>query len=106
MLCTQKTGSAGTVVIVAPRRIGAVPLRWTRQPLAVLKVGTTNARERDWLQAGEAVILDELNIKKLEILDDPTKLATATVKPNMPRLGPRLGKQVKSLATTLSTLSP
>ena len=37
-------------------------------------------------------------------LDDATKLATARVKPNMPRLGPRLGKDVKSLATTLTTL--
>jgi len=76
----------------------------TRQPLAVVRVGTTSEKERAWLKSGEAVILDELNIKKLEILDDPTKLATPTVKPNMPRLGPRLGKQVKSLATTLTTL--
>jgi len=76
----------------------------TRQPLAVVRVGTTSEKERAWLKAGEAVILEELNIKTLEILDDPTKLATATVKPNMPRLGPRLGKQVKSLAQTLTTL--
>ena len=76
----------------------------TRQPLASIKVGTTNADEREWLQAGEGVILEELNIKSLEILDDPTKLATPTVKPNMSRLGPRLGKEVKMLATTLATL--
>jgi isoleucyl-tRNA synthetase len=76
----------------------------TRQPLSVVKVGTTSSKDREWLKAGEDVILEELNIKKLEILDDPTKLATPTVKPNMPRLGPRLGKQVKSLATTLTTL--
>ena len=76
----------------------------TRQPLAGIKVGTTNADEREWLQAGEGVILEELNIKSLEILDDPTKLATPTVKPNMSRLGPRLGKEVKMLATTLATL--
>jgi len=76
----------------------------TRQPLSKIKVGTTSAKEREWLKAGEAVILEELNIKELEILDDPTLLATPTVKANMPRLGPRLGKQVKSLATTLTTL--
>ena len=76
----------------------------TRQPLATIRVGTTDAKERAWLQAGEAVILEELNIKKLEVLDDPTQLATLTVKANMPRLGPRLGKEVKSLAETLTTL--
>jgi len=76
----------------------------TRQPLSVVKVGTTSRKEREWVRAGEDVILEELNIKKLEILDDPTKLATPTLKPNMPRLGPRLGKQVKSLAATLTTL--
>ena len=76
----------------------------TRQPLSVIRVGTTSAKERKWLESGRDVILDELNIKELEILDDPTKLATPTVKPNMPRLGPRLGKDVKKLATTLTTL--
>ncbi len=76
----------------------------TRQPLSTIKVGTTNADERAWLEAGKAVILEELNIKHLDILDDPTKLATPTVKANMPRLGPRLGKKVKSLAATLTTL--
>ncbi|MCZ6507666.1 MAG: DUF5915 domain-containing protein, partial [Acidobacteria bacterium] len=76
----------------------------TRQPLATIKVGTTDAREREWLQAGEDVILEELNIKKLEILDDPTRLATPTLKANMRRLGPRLGGKAKSVATTLTTL--
>jgi isoleucyl-tRNA synthetase len=76
----------------------------TRQPLARMRVGTTDARVREWLRAGEGVILDELNIKRLDILDDPTELAAATVKPNMPRLGPRLGKQVMALAATLATL--
>jgi len=85
-------------------QIPFTPVRSTRQPLSVIKVGTTSTEQRAWLKAGEGVILEELNIKKLEILDDPTKLATATIKPNMPRLGPRLGKQVKSLATTLTTL--
>lgn len=76
----------------------------TRQPLVTIKVGTTGTEEREWLQAGEDVILEELNIKKLEILEDPTKLATPTVKPNMSRLGPRLGKEVKELVATLGTL--
>jgi len=76
----------------------------TRQPLARMRVGTTDARQREWLRAGEGVILDELNIKELDILDDPTELAAATVKPNMPRLGPRLGKQVKALAAALAAL--
>ncbi|MDP6686837.1 MAG: isoleucine--tRNA ligase [Acidobacteriota bacterium] len=76
----------------------------TRQPLVSVKVGTTSSNEREWLQAGEGVILEELNIKRLEILDDPTKLATPTVKPNMSRLGPRFGKEVKMLAKTLATL--
>ena len=76
----------------------------TRQPLGRIKIGTTSAKERGWLLAGEDVILEELNIKELEILDDPTKLATPTLKANMRRLGPRLGKDVKGVATTLTTL--
>lgn len=76
----------------------------TRQPLGTIRVGTTSESERKWLAAGTDIILDELNIKCLEILDDPTALATVTIKPNLPKLGPKLGKNMKVLMGGLRNL--
>ena len=68
------------------------------QPLATIRVGTTDATERAWLEASREIILDELNVRALEVVDDPTQLATVNIKPNLPRLGPRLGREMKTLA--------
>lgn len=75
-----------------------------RQPLATIRVGTTDATERAWLEASREIILDELNVRALEVVDDPTQLATVNIKPNLPRLGPRLGREMKTLAPALKSL--
>ena len=78
----------------------------TRQPLSVIRVGTTNQKEQDWLQAASHIILDELNVKELLVVDDPTQLASVQIKPNLPKLGPRLGKRMKDLMSELRNLDP
>ena len=75
-----------------------------RQPLREIRVGTTSHRQAEWLQASSEVILDELNIKKLEVIEDPTQVARPEVVPNMRALGPRLGAQAKEVATALRDL--
>lgn len=77
----------------------------TRQPLGFIRIGVPSAQEAAWLRASEDIILDELNIKRLEVVDDPTRLAKVVVKPNLPKLGPKLGKQLKDLMNGLRNLS-
>jgi isoleucyl-tRNA synthetase len=76
----------------------------TRQPLPLVSVGTANPQERAWLESARSVILEELNIKALEVKDDPTSLAKVTIQPNLPKLGPRLGKQMRAVTTALKEL--
>ncbi len=75
-----------------------------RQPLRAIRVGTTSHREAEWLQASSEVILDELNIKGLEVIEDPTQVARPEVVPNMRALGPRLGAEAKKVAAALRDL--
>ena len=75
-----------------------------RQPLRAIRVGTTSHREAAWLQASSEVILDELNIKGLEVIEDPTQVARPEVVPNMRALGPRLGAGASKVADALRDL--
>ncbi len=78
-----------------------------RQPLARLVAsGPTEAarlalRDRDVVDA----IRDELNVKSLDIADARTDVAEFSLKPNLPTLGPRLGKKL-GLAKTALAIPP
>ena len=75
-----------------------------RQPLRLIRVGTTSHQEAQWLQSGREVILEELNIKRLEVLEDPTAVARPVIRPNMRRLGPRLGARTREIAGALQSI--
>lgn len=77
-----------------------------RQPLRGIRVGTTSHREAEWLLASRDVILEELNIKELEVIEDPTAVATPVIRPNMRVLGPRLQQGAKRVAAELARLDP
>ncbi len=66
----------------------------TRQPLRVVQVAGVDAATID---ANRDVILEELNVKRLEILADPGSVAKKVVKPDGRALGPRLKGAVKEV---------
>jgi isoleucyl-tRNA synthetase len=72
----------------------------TRQPLAEVIVALPEA-ERDAVLGLRDVVLDELNVKELRVAADGGELVSYTVKPNLPVLGPKLGKQVGAVQAAL-----
>ena len=72
----------------------------TRQPLAEVVVALP-AAEQEAVEALRDVVLDELNVKALRLLADGDELVAYTVKPNLPVLGPKLGKQVGAVQAAL-----
>ena len=66
----------------------------TRQPLGRLMVHSTDARAGNLLNNDQLVgyVREELNIKAVEIVDDPRSIATLSAKANFRALGPRFGK--------------
>jgi isoleucyl-tRNA synthetase len=73
-----------------------------RQPLPRLLVKPVDARERDVLTRMQAQVLNELNIKQLEFLDDEAALYGFSVKPNFTKLGPKFGKRVPHIQKALA----
>ena len=75
-----------------------------RQPVGRLLVRTRDAHEAEALQRLKPQLLDELNLKQLELLSDDASFLSYEVRPNLPRLGPRFGREVGSIAKVLSEM--
>jgi len=73
-----------------------------RQPLPRLLIKPVDTRERDVLTRMQAQVLNELNIKQLEFLDDEAALYGFSVKPNFTKLGPKFGKRVPHIQKALA----
>ena len=75
-----------------------------RQPLSKI-ILPLNKEERPMVEAVKDIILDEVNVKNIEFVDDDSGIVNKTAKPNFPVLGKRLGKKMKVVASKISELS-
>ncbi len=72
-----------------------------RQPLPALLVRAKSAKEREYVQRLEGQVLDELNVKRVEVVEETGSLVSYRIKPNFKLLGPRFGPQVNAVARAL-----
>ena len=75
-----------------------------RQPLAEVLVRPRAPAEADALARNEALLLEELNVKALTLLEDEAAVAAFDVKPNLPALGPRLGRELGAVRAALADM--
>ena len=68
-----------------------------RQPLSKVTVGLPQSVSHEVIRSQEAVILEELNVKSLELLEDAGELAEFTAMPKAKLLGPKYGKDVQQI---------
>jgi len=71
-----------------------------RQPLARVIV-RARPEEAQYLSVISDQVLEELNVKALEVATDDA-LATFKLRPNLPALGPKYGKQIAAIRTALA----
>jgi isoleucyl-tRNA synthetase len=77
-----------------------------RQPLAALYVRVVSDTERDALTRLQGQVLEELNVRRLELLPSESDMLHYSVEPRMGVLGPKLGKLLpKTLAALRSEAS-
>ncbi len=70
----------------------------TRQPLARVLVRAADERARKALEANQAQILEEINVKAIEYIAQDASHVNYRIKINMPSLGKRgLGKQIPAI---------
>ncbi len=75
-----------------------------RQPLALLYVQVKTEAERASLGHVATEVLEELNVKRLELLTAESDMLTYTLKPRRQALGPKYGKQLPRLLAALAAL--
>jgi isoleucyl-tRNA synthetase len=76
-----------------------------RQPLARLLVVARSQAAAAGLRSLEDLVRDELNVKHVEISLDESSFVKYGAKANFQALGKRLGKNMKAVATRISTLT-
>lgn len=78
-----------------------------RQPLALMRVGPRDALEARAAERFRDMLLDDLNVKDVEIVEPGTKSPLSyEVKPNFKTLGARLGGKMKATAAAISANAP
>jgi len=65
-----------------------------RQPLAVATLVPRTEAERASLERLASQVADELNVKSVEVVEDPGERLSYTLRPNLPVLGPKFGSDV------------
>jgi len=89
-------------MVLALRRKVSIKVR---QPLTKILVPVLDPAMTEDLAAVKGLILNEVNVKEMELLENTTGIITKRIKPNFKTLGPRYGKQMKAIAALTATFS-
>ncbi|MDO5665430.1 MAG: isoleucine--tRNA ligase [Bacteroidia bacterium] len=76
-----------------------------RQPLSKILVPVVDEKQRKNIEAVQALILGEVNVKELEFVDSANDMLVKRVKPDFKKLGPKYGKIMKQLAERIQEMS-
>ena len=76
-----------------------------RQPLARLLIPVLDPTLKEKVEAVKSLILNEVNIKEIEYLEDTTGVITKKIKANFKTLGPKYGQQMKAISAAIQGFS-
>jgi isoleucyl-tRNA synthetase len=77
-----------------------------RQPMAEALVKLRSAEEAELLEQISSQVCEELNIRRVSVLDDEREVAEIEVKADMSRIGPRFGADTRNVLAALSKADP
>ncbi|RIK45161.1 MAG: isoleucine--tRNA ligase [Chloroflexi bacterium] len=77
-----------------------------RQPLPAVLVWARDEATYQAIERMQDQLLDELNVKQLGRIDDPSLYANYVIRPNLALLGPKYGKQLGALRAALAAADP
>lgn len=75
-----------------------------RQPLRKIMIVVLSSKQNA-LEEMKEVILEEVNIKEMEILKDDSEIVNKSAKPNFKAIGPKFGKLVNQVANAIRQFS-
>lgn len=75
-----------------------------RQPLSKILIPVLNEHFKQRVQAVEALILSEVNVKDIEYIDDASGILVKKIKPNFRRLGKQYGPKMKDITAAIAKM--
>jgi len=91
-----------TSMVLALRRKVNIKVR---QPLQKIIIPVLSNEFSEKLMSVKELILNEVNVKELQILDENSNMLVKKIKPNFKTLGPKYGKDMKLVANAIATLN-
>lgn len=98
MSLAQRTCS---MVLALRRRVNIK----VRQPLQKMIIPVLDTELQKRLEAVEALILSEVNVKEMEYIHDTTGVITKRIKPNFKTLGPKYSKLMKQISAQVAAFT-
>ena len=99
---TMALAQMATSMILALRRKVNIKVR---QPLAKAIIPVLDPKIQEQFQIVEKLVLDEVNVKKVEFITNTEGLITKKIKPNFKTLGKKYGKQMKEISAAFATFT-
>jgi isoleucyl-tRNA synthetase len=76
-----------------------------RQPLRTIMIPAVDVRQKENIEAVKDLILNEVNVKSLNFVENTEEILIKRVKPDFKKLGPRYGKIMKQLAAAIQAMT-
>jgi isoleucyl-tRNA synthetase len=92
--------TASSIVLALRRKVNLK----VRQPLTKIMIPVADEKQRRNIEAVQALILSEVNVKELEFVDSANDMLVKRVKPDFKKLGPKYGKIMKQLAARIQEM--
>lgn len=73
-----------------------------RQPLQNVEVVLGDNAHKQWLESHDALLREELNVKKIDYVTDADPYIDYLIQPNFKKLGPRVGKLIPQVKAVLA----
>jgi isoleucyl-tRNA synthetase len=72
-----------------------------RQPLQVIIIPVLEAKQQEYIEKVQDIILSEVNVKEIKFVDDSAGILVKRMKPDFKKLGAKCGKSMKQVATQI-----
>jgi isoleucyl-tRNA synthetase len=100
----QRMAQAQVIVFLARSLREKAKIK-TRQPLRRILVPVESPQQRRLLQMVEDIIIEEINVKSIEYVQDDTNIVRRSAKPNFKVIGKKYGGNTQQVANAIKLLS-
>ncbi|MDE6324070.1 MAG: isoleucine--tRNA ligase, partial [Paramuribaculum sp.] len=90
-----------TSMVLSLRRKADIKVR---QPLGRIMIPAVDEAQKTYIESMSAIILNEVNVKALEMVSAESGILVRKVKPDFKKLGPKFGKAMKQVAAAIARL--